>query len=569
MNAADIRLLSVCVGQPRPVTIGAGPEPTAFVKQATEQPVMAGEEGLAGDALATGRKLGVHNHAVYAIPADTFDYWKERISRPDLPFGGLGENVVIDGPNEQAAAIGDRFEIGRAELTVIQPRIPCYKLAHFLGLVQGFPYEFLKSGRTGFYCAVTRPGAIQQGDTGRWIAADGPRVSISRFIELSQFSTDSEAIAELLSNPHVIGGWKDVIRRRLEQLQDLRRRPVGDGWSEVRCERIDDEGGGIKSFHLRGASGILNGARGGQFLTLRQTIDAKPVIRNYSVSAATGALVAESGCLRISVKLERSLAGLGGRMSSALHQDMVVGDSLSVRPPAGHFTLPEEPGTGEILLISGGIGITPILGILWQAVADGRQENFRLVHVLRADQAFPFAGELEQLARLLPDLRIEAFNTGASGVSENGLNSRNGRPDWNSVLSSLGSGGLVYVCGPGALIDAVAAAARSRGFDDRAIIRESFGALAAPGNSAGANISFIRSGCSARWTPGDGSLLDVAIGNSIDIGYSCRSGICGSCKAPLLAGTVAYPQEMNTATVPDGHILLCSAMPESDLVIDI
>ena len=569
MSALDIRLLSVCIGQPRSVAIVAGPEPTAFVKQAVDGPVIVRREGLAGDALGTARKLGIANHAVYVLPDETLDYWKGRLSRSALAPGELGENIVIDCPGEETVALGDRIEIGGVELTVIQPRIPCYKLAHFLGMPQGFPHAFLKSGRTGFYCAVTRPGAIERGDTGRWIAADAPRVSISRFVELTQFSTDREAISELLDNPHVIEGWKDTIRQRLEELEETSRRVQDDGWLDVCCHRIDDEGDDIKSFHLADASGILKDARGGQFLTLRRMIGTKPVIRNYSISTPTDAPVAEPGCVRISVKLERASPGLVGAMSGALHADFAVGENLSVRPPAGHFTLPEAAGQGEILLASGGIGITPMLGMLWQAVAEGRRENFRLIHAHRVDRALPFANELKHLAHRLASLRVEAFNTGTSTVSVDGLNLRGGRPDWSAILAPLSAEGRVYVCGPAAMIDAVVEAARVQGIGDSAIVTESFDALPVATQSAQARISFARSGRAVLWTPRDGSLLDLAISNGIDVSYSCRSGICGSCQAPLLAGAFVYPQGMSTQTAGGGNILLCSAIPQGDLVIDI
>jgi len=569
MNAIDIRLLSICVGQPRSVPIVADPEPTAFVKRAADGPVMARAEGLAGDALGTPRKLGVANHAVYVLPAETLEYWRDRLSRPTLEFGELGENIVIDCPDEETVAIGDRIKIGAAELTVIQPRIPCYKLAHFLGMPQSFPHGFLKSGRTGFYCAVTRPGLIERGDAGHWVPADEPRVSSSRFIELTQFSTDRQAISGLLDNPYVINGWKDTIRRRLEKLEAVSRRPEGDGWLDVRCQRIDDEGEGIKSFHLADASGVLNDARGGQFLTVRRMAGAKMVIRNYSISMPAGTQAAEAGCVRISVKLERAPSGHVGAMSGALHADFKVGENLSVRPPAGHFTLPESADRGDILLASGGIGITPMLGMLWQAVAEGRRENFRLVHAHRATGAFPFAGELKTLTRRLANLRVEAFNTGASGASVEGLSLRSGRPDWSASLAPLSRDGLVYACGPGAMIEAVVEAAAARGLGDSAVITESFGTGSVAMDGARARISFARSGRTVQWTPSEGSLLDLAISSGIDVSYSCRSGICGSCEAPVLAGGFAYPQGFTAQTTGNGHILLCSAVPKGDLIIDI
>ena len=569
MHTKVIKLLSVCVGQVNQVTITASPELTSFVKSTANNGVMASKDGLSGDTLATGRKMGIRNHAVYAIPNDTFDFWKTELSRPGLRFGGLGENIVIDCPDENTVSIGDRIEIGKAELTVIQPRIPCYKLAHFLGMPRDFPYRFLKSGRTGFYCAVTRPGEIKRGDGGRWIAADGPRISISKFIELTQFSSERAAIAELLDNQHIIEKWKELIRLRLEQLEKTRRKPEGDGWQEVRCERIDDEGNNIKSFHLKAAAGFLGSAKGGQFLTLRRTIDDRTVIRNYSISAPLGSHAAAPGCIRVSVKLDHAPPAPAGQMSSALHTDVSPGDILSVRPPQGQFTLPKSTGHGKILLASGGIGITPMLGMLWQAVIENRSEEILLVHTHRAEHSFPFEQELAGLVERLPNLRIELFNTGAHVVNSNGQALREGRPDWDSLLSTFGTEGLVYVCGPGTLIEAARETTSAQGRDDSALICESFGTLPATKSGTDARVAFARSGQVAMWTPRDGSLLDLVIGNGIDVKYSCRSGICGTCEIPLLAGKISYPQGFSAETVTSNQILLCSAVPDGDIVIDI
>jgi ferredoxin-NADP reductase/MOSC domain-containing protein YiiM len=569
MQWRDIKLYSVCIGPVQQLTIGTAPEPTSFVKKPVRHKVMALAGGLAGDTLGTGRRMGVSNHAVYVMPAQTHEFWRGELSRPGLGSGGLGENIIVDCPNEKTVSIGDRIEIGRAELTVIQPRIPCYKLAHFLGMAQSFPYRFLKSGRTGFYCAVTRPGEIRRGDKGRWVAAAGPRIAISRFVELTQFSADRAAITRLLDNEHIITPWKDKICERLVQLERAAKKTPGNGWLNVRCDRVADEGNDIKSFHLHGFATPPDTAKGGQFITVRRAIGGRDVIRNYSISAPAGSGAVAPGCVRISVKHERGDPGPAGLMSSALHQNTVCGDTLSVRAPQGHFILPERGGGGKIMLASGGIGITPMLGMLWQAAIEGRQERIFLVHTHRAEGDFPFAAELARLSARLANLRVELFDSGGNGGTTPGPAVRRGRPDWAARFDAFGGEGLVYVCGPGGMIEAVVAAARARGFAENKIIRETFGTLAAPASGNNARVSLARSGRVELWTPGDGSLLDFVTGRGIDVDHSCRSGICGTCAVPLLAGKIAYPDGFEAETANGNEILLCSAIPDGDVVLDI
>src|SRR5207244_8202025 len=112
------------------------------------------------------RSLSVHGgaeKAVYAYPAEHYDFWRRELPDVELPWGAFGENFTTEGLLEDEVWIGDRYRVGTTELVVTQPRMPCYKLAVRFGR-HDIVKRFLKSRRSGFYLAVEREGDIGAGD---------------------------------------------------------------------------------------------------------------------------------------------------------------------------------------------------------------------------------------------------------------------------------------------------------------------------------------------------------------------------------------------------------------------
>jgi MOSC domain-containing protein YiiM len=138
---------------------------------------------LDGDAQADLAVHGGAAKAVYAYPAEHYEFWKNELPGVDLPWGMFGENLTTEGLSEETVHAGDRFLAGEAELIVTQPRLPCFKLGMKFRR-SDIIARFLESGRTGFYLAVLRGGMVKAGDAVQLISPDPQRVSIADLVGL-------------------------------------------------------------------------------------------------------------------------------------------------------------------------------------------------------------------------------------------------------------------------------------------------------------------------------------------------------------------------------------------------
>ena len=153
-----MKLVSVNTGLPREVMWHGRSITTGIFKQPVPGRVVLRKLNLDGDRQADLTVHGGEYKAVYCYPMAHYDYWKRALPGRELPTGMFGENFTTDGLLEDSVHLGDRFSIGSAELTVSQPRLPCYKLGlRFQS--DDMVKRFLASGRTGFYFAVTRGAA--------------------------------------------------------------------------------------------------------------------------------------------------------------------------------------------------------------------------------------------------------------------------------------------------------------------------------------------------------------------------------------------------------------------------
>lgn len=174
----DGRLVAVCAGKVRKITLGAKESRTAFIKTPLEGPQEVGELGLREDRQADKRYHGGPGKALYAYPTQHYDYWSEELNRK-LPWGWFGENLCVQGlPLEDELRLGDRLAFGEVEAEVTEPRIPCSKLGWRMD-DPGFLKRFAESLRSGYYLRVTRPGSLQAGDPVRLLAyGEGPTVAL-------------------------------------------------------------------------------------------------------------------------------------------------------------------------------------------------------------------------------------------------------------------------------------------------------------------------------------------------------------------------------------------------------
>ena len=176
-------IVSVNVGQPREVPWRGNMIRTGIFKEPVAGRVAIRTLNLDGDRQADLSVHGGPSKAVYAYPAEHYDFWRGELPDADLPFGMFGENLTTRGLKEDEIYVGDRFRVGSAELIVTEPRMPCYKLGIRFGR-KDILKRFLASRRSGFYLAVVREGEVGPGDSIERIARDPERVTVTDVVNL-------------------------------------------------------------------------------------------------------------------------------------------------------------------------------------------------------------------------------------------------------------------------------------------------------------------------------------------------------------------------------------------------
>lgn len=313
---------------------------------------------------------------------------------------------------------------------------------------------------------------------------------------------------------------------------------------------------------------------------------AGAVVRSYSLSEEPG-----EGGYRISVKRE----GAGSRY---LHDRVRAGDVLEVAAPRGAFVL--RPGARPVVLVSAGVGATPVLAMLHALARERDPRPVWWVHGARNRAEHPFAAEADGLLAALPDAhRLVAYSRPEmgddttpggdgppGGEAAPGAHDVAGRLD----LAALERAGVpidadYYVCGPDGFMRAIGAALTARGVAPERIATETFGAVAvyasgivstgaraphAPAGPPGAGpaVTFVRSNLTVAWDARFPSLLDLADACDVPVGFGCRTGVCHNCESGLLSGEVAYaPDPLEPP--PDGRVLVCCSRPASALTLDL
>jgi len=210
-----MKVVSINVGFPREVQGHGKTVLTSIFKAPVEGTIKVRRLNVEGDRQSDLAVHGGADKAVYVYPAEHYPFWRAELPGMDLPWGAFGENFTTEGLIEDAVHIGDRFRIGSAELAVTQPRMPCFKL----GIRFGRPdmvKRFLRSGRTGFYLAVTREGEVAAGDSVASIARQELAISVAEIVGLYSADAANQDLlrkaSELSALPE---GWRDYFRKRL------------------------------------------------------------------------------------------------------------------------------------------------------------------------------------------------------------------------------------------------------------------------------------------------------------------------------------------------------------------
>ena len=212
-----MKVLSVNVGLPRQVEWRAEAVETAIFKAPVSGPVAVTRLNLAGDRQADLSVHGGPDKAVYAYPAEHYEYWREELPGVALPWGSFGENLTVEGLSEARLRVGDVLRIGGSELVVTQPRLPCYKLnARFQR--PDMVKRFLRSGRTGFYLAVTKEGQLAGGDPIELVPTDPSAIGVTEIVTLYTNKGDrGELLRRAIQTPALPRSWRDYFQARLDE----------------------------------------------------------------------------------------------------------------------------------------------------------------------------------------------------------------------------------------------------------------------------------------------------------------------------------------------------------------
>jgi MOSC domain-containing protein YiiM len=213
-----MKILSVNVGLPREIFHEGRSIYTGIFKVPVEGRIRVNALNLVGDRQADLTVHGGPSKAVYAYPSEHYAYWRQELPDVDFPWGAFGENLTTEGLLEKDLNIGDRLCVGSVELVVTEPRLPCFKLGAKFNR-DDMVRRFLKSRRTGFYCAVLREGELAANDTVQYLSRGDGGLTIADITRLYAFDKQDlsgmKRAADLDALPE---SWRSYFRERVEKL---------------------------------------------------------------------------------------------------------------------------------------------------------------------------------------------------------------------------------------------------------------------------------------------------------------------------------------------------------------
>jgi ferredoxin-NADP reductase len=585
------RLLSVNVGLPRDIAWQGKTVRTAVWKEAVRGPRMVRRLNVAGDGQGDLAGHGGEHRAVFVYQMDSYRYWQSELGRNDFTYGQFGENFTVEGLPDREVCIGDHYRIGSALFEVTQPRVTCYRVGIRMNEPQ-MAALLVARGRPGFYLRVLEEGQVEAGDEIVQVGVGPERMTVSEIDALLYLPGSSRSQLErALRIPALSAGWRGSFRELLAKQEGggattgdtgaasaPERPPAWPGFRNVRVSRKSRESASVTSLALEPLDGLpITAALPGQFVVLRLGLapGAPPQMRSYSLSGEPSAR-----CYRISVKRE-----LHGAASAYIDEKVRIGDVLEISAPRGDFTL--RPGDAPVVLVSSGVGATPVLAMLHELAAEASRREVWWLYGARSGREHPFAAEVRTLLKAIARGRSHIRYSSPGPEDRPGVDfDAAGRLNVD-VLRELKvpRNADFVICGPSAFMGDLTAGLAAWGIVPGRIHAELFGAgpsktpgivssprrpphLPAGTSGAGPLVSFARSGVSVQWGSTLQSLLELAEACDIPTRWACRAGVCHTCETGLVAGTVTYRPD---PIVPPGvgNVLICCSRPQSDVVIDL
>jgi ferredoxin-NADP reductase/MOSC domain-containing protein YiiM len=538
----------VNVGLPRDIAWRGETVRTAIWKEPVEGRRMVRRLNIDGDGQGDLTGHGGEQRAVFVYQMESYHYWERQLGRNDFVFGQFGENFTVDGLSDEEVCIGDQYRIGSALFEVTQPRVTCYRVGIRMNDPQ-MPALLVAHKKPGFYFRVLQEGEVEAGDEIVKVA-DGPeRITVAEIDGMLYLNNHSrEQLERALRLPALSPGWRTSFQALLEQALSGDTTggnpglapasgppPAWPGFRPLQVSQIERESESVLSLVLVPADEHpLSAALPGQFvvLRLRPTPDASPLLRNYSLSDTPGA-----DHYRVSVKQE-----VNGAASTYVHHQVHVGDVLDVSAPRGNFTF--RPGNSPVVLLSAGVGATPVLAMLHALAAEASQREVWWLFGARNSDEHPFAQESRRLLQMLPHSRSHILYSRPGPQDRPGLDfDAPGRLSV-AVLEELGvpREADFYLCGPSAFLQDLTTGLADWGVTTDHVHTEIFGPtpsstpgvvdaprrpphLPARSTGTGPQVSFARSGLIVHWHPAFQSLLELAEACDVPVRWSCRGGL--------------------------------------------
>jgi ferredoxin-NADP reductase/MOSC domain-containing protein YiiM len=581
------RLLSVNVGLPRDIEWKGRTVHTGIWKDPASGRCRAGRLNLEGDGQGDLDGHGGEQRAVFVYQIESYRYWQEQLKRADFVYGQFGENFTIEGLPDDAVCIGDRYQIGSALFEVTQPRVTCYRVGIRMNDPR-MPALLTGSGRPGFYFRVLREGEVGAGDEIVKVEEGKERMTVAEINALLYSPNHPrDQLERALRIEALSPGWRGSFEALLQSsasgnaglVPEAAAHPAAPGFWPLGVTAIDQESADVLSLTMQSLDGQpLQAALPGQYVVLRlqPAAGGPPLFRSYSLSGPPS-----TERYRISVKIEPN-----GAAGTYLQEHVRVGDALDVSSPRGSFVL--QSGERPVVLLSAGIGATPVLAMLHALAAAHSTRQVLWVHGAHDRQHHPFADEVLRVIPSLPHGRSYVC------YSRPGSRDRMGE-DFDATghlsRSAFDEIGVpreadVYLCGPVRFMADMKEALASLGVAPDRIHVELFngsepitpGVIGATARvphlpkddaNTGPLVTFARSGIAAHWKASAyDSILELAEACDVPVRWSCRTGVCHTCESGLVSGEVVYgpePLEMPA----DGNVLVCCSQPAGDVVIDL
>ncbi len=584
------RLLSVNVGLPRDIGWKGRTVHTGIWKDPVRGRCRVGRLNLDGDGQGDLAGHGGEQRAVFVYQIESYRYWQEHLKRTDFIPGQFGENFTIEGLPDDAVCIGDRYQIGSALFEVTQPRVTCYRVGIRMNEPR-MPALLTSSGRPGFYFRVLDEGEVGAGDEIVKVGEAEEQMTVKEINALLYLPDPAhDRLERALRIQALSPGWRSSFEALLQSqaagagsgnaglAPAAAEHPAAPGFQPLVVTAIDDESADVLSLTMQSADGLqLGTALPGQYVVVRlqSTAGASPIFRSYSLS---GPLSTER--YRISVKIEPN-----GTAGTYLREHVQLGSTLDVSSPRGSFIL--RSGERPVVLISAGIGATPVLAMLHALAAVRSTRRILWLYAARDRQHHPFANEVHRL--------MLALTYGRSYVCYSRPGSRDKMGEdfdatghlSRSVFDKVGipREAGIYLCGPTRFMEDMKEALATLDVAPEQIHVEIFNgsesmtpgvvgaATRAPhlpkdDANTGPLVSFARSGIAAHWKASYQSILELAEACDVPVRWSCRTGVCHSCESGLVSGAVAYgPEPLEKPA--DGNLLVCCSQPTGDIVVDL